>query len=67
MGNQLLAQKLSNAGQVIQPGTIVLSVSVVSILLTAPLGAILLRLTAPHLLTDDAKETLEKNGSSSNP
>lgn len=67
LGNQLLAQKLPNAEQVIQSGTIVLSVSVVSILLTAPLGAILLRLAAPHLLTDDAKETLEMNGSSSNP
>ncbi len=66
LGNQMLAQKLPNAEPIVQSGVIVLSVSVVSILLTAPLGAILLRLTAPHLLSDDAKETLEKNDPSPN-
>lgn len=62
LGNQLLAAGANNADAVIASGTIVLSVSVVAILLSAPLAAFLMNLLYPRLLTHDIeeKEELEK-------
>jgi NhaP-type Na+/H+ or K+/H+ antiporter len=52
-----LGTKLGNDA-IILSGTIVLSVSVVAVLITAPLGALLMNLTYRHLLSDD--RTLEE-------
>lgn len=49
-GNSLLSQGASNAASVIAAGEIVLSVSVLSILLSAPLSAILMNALYPKLL-----------------
>ena len=56
LGNQLLAAGASNAESVINAGTIVLSVSVVAILITAPLSAILRNLLYPHRLQKEVAE-----------
>ena len=50
LGNALLQSGASNAESVIQAGTIVLSVSVVAILLTAPLASIFMNLLYPKML-----------------
>ena len=50
LGNSLLQSGASNAESVIQAGTIVLSVSVVAILLTAPLASIFMNLLYPKML-----------------
>mgnify|MGYP002523251019 CR=1 FL=1 len=50
LGNQLLASGAANAESVIAAGTIVLSVSVLAILLTAPAAAISRNLLYPHRL-----------------
>lgn len=50
LGNQLLALGAANAESVILAGTIVLSVSVLAILITAPFAAILRNLLYPHRL-----------------
>lgn len=50
LGNQLLASGAANAESVIAAGTIVLSVSVLAILLTAPIAAISRNLLYPHRL-----------------
>lgn len=50
LGNALLQSGASNAESVIQAGTIVLSVSVVAILLTAPLASIFMNLLYPRML-----------------
>lgn len=57
LGNQLLSQGATNANAVIQAGEIVLSVSVLCILLTAPLSAILMNSLYPHLLKREEKTT----------
>ena len=57
LGNQLLSQGATNANAVIQAGEIVLSVSVLCILLTAPLSAILMNSLYPRLLQRDEKNT----------
>ena len=57
LGNQLLSQGATNANAVIQAGEIVLSVSVLCILLTAPLSAILMNSLYPHLLKREEKIT----------
>ena len=49
-GNQLLASGAANAESVIAAGTIVLSVSVLAILITAPFAAISRNLLYPHRL-----------------
>ncbi len=50
LGNSLLQSGASNAESVVQAGTIVLSVSVVAILLTAPLASIFMNLLYPKML-----------------
>lgn len=50
LGNQLLASGAANAESVIAAGTIVLSVSVLAILITAPFAAISRNLLYPHRL-----------------
>lgn len=50
LGNQLLASGAANAESVILAGTIVLSVSVLAILITAPFAAISRNLLYPHRL-----------------
>lgn len=50
LGNSLLSQGASNAAPVIAAGEIVLSVSVLAILLSAPLSAILMNALYPKLL-----------------
>lgn len=50
LGNSLLSQGASNAASVIAAGEIVLSVSVLAILLSAPLSAILMNALYPKLL-----------------
>lgn len=50
LGNQLLASHAANAESVILAGTIVLSVSVLAILITAPFAAISRNLLYPHRL-----------------
>lgn len=50
LGNQLLASGAVNAESVIAAGTIVLSVSVLAILITAPLASISRNLLYPHRL-----------------
>lgn len=50
LGNQLLASHAANAESVIAAGTIVLSVSVLAILITAPFAAISRNLLYPHRL-----------------
>lgn len=50
LGNLLLSQGASNAESVIAAGEIVLSVSVLAILLSAPLSAILMNALYPKLL-----------------
>lgn len=50
LGNSLLSQGASNAESVIAAGEIVLSVSVLAILLSAPLSAILMNALYPKLL-----------------
>ncbi len=50
LGNQLLASGSANAESVIAAGTIVLSVSVLAILITAPFAAISRNLLYPHRL-----------------
>ena len=50
LGNQLLASRAANAESVIAAGTIVLSVSVLAILITAPFAAISRNLLYPHRL-----------------
>lgn len=50
LGNALLQSGASNAESVVQAGTIVLSVSVVAILLTAPLASIFMNLLYPKML-----------------
>ena len=57
LGNKLLQQGASNAESVIASGTIVLSVSVVSILLTAPISAILLNLLYPRMLKKENEKS----------
>ena len=57
LGNQMLSEGLANAEVVIAAGTIVLSVSVLSILVTAPLSALTMNLTYTKLLPDDAYQT----------
>ena len=54
LGNQLLASGAANAGSVIAAGTIVLSVSVLAILITAPFAAISRNLLYPHRLKREA-------------
>ena len=53
-GNQLLASGAANAESVIAAGTIVLSVSVLAILITAPFAAISRNLLYPHRLKREA-------------
>ena len=53
-GNQLLASGAANAESVISAGTIVLSVSVLAILITAPFAAISRNLLYPHRLKREA-------------
>lgn len=50
LGNQLLASGAANAESVIAAGTIVLSVSVLAIIITAPFAAISRNLLYPHRL-----------------
>lgn len=57
-GNELLAKGSERAGAVIASGRIVLSVSVVAILITAPLGAILMNATYKKLLQKEETEEL---------
>ncbi len=52
-GNSLIAINASNANEVVRAGTIVLSVSVIAILVTAPLSAILMNFSYPYLLKKD--------------
>lgn len=54
LGNQLLASGAANAESVIAAGTIVLSVSVLAILITAPFAAISRNLLYPHRLKREA-------------
>lgn len=54
LGYQLLASGTQNAELVIAAGTIVLSVSVLSILITAPLSALIMNLSYKKLLSDDS-------------
>ena len=54
LGNQLLASGAANAESVIAAGTIVLSVSVLAILITAPFTAISRNLLYPHMLKREA-------------
>ena len=54
LGNQLLASGAANAESVIAAGTIVLSVSVLAILITAPFAAISRNLFYPHRLKREA-------------
>lgn len=54
LGYQLLASSTQNAELVIAAGTIVLSVSVLSILITAPLSALIMNLSYKKLLSDDS-------------
>lgn len=54
LGYQLLASGTQNAELVISAGTIVLSVSVLSILITAPLSALIMNLSYKKLLSDDS-------------
>ena len=54
LGNQLLASCAANAESVIAAGTIVLSVSVLAILITAPFAAISRNLLYPHRLKREA-------------
>ena len=54
LGNQLLASGVANAESVIAAGTIVLSVSVLAILITAPFAAISRNLLYPHRLKREA-------------
>lgn len=56
LGNQMLASGSPSAEAVIAAGTIVLSVSVLSILLSAPLSALVMNLTYKKLLPNDAPE-----------
>lgn len=53
-GNQLLASGAANAESVIAAGTIILSVSVLAILITAPFAAISRNLLYPHRLKREA-------------
>ena len=53
-GNQLLASGAANAESVMAAGTIVLSVSVLAILITAPFAAISRNLLYPHRLKREA-------------
>ncbi len=53
LGNQLLANGDPTAERIIIAGTIVLSVSVLSILITAPVSALTMNLTYKRLLTED--------------
>lgn len=57
-GNTLLAHEALNASKVIAAGEIVLSVSVVAILVTAPLAATLMSLLYKRLLTDNSLERI---------
>lgn len=50
LGNQLLSQGAENAQRVINSRTIVLSVSVVVIVITAPLASIIMNSTYKHML-----------------
>ena len=50
LGNRLLTEGMDSAQRIMEAGTIVLSVSIVVILITAPLGAILMNSTYRHLL-----------------
>ncbi len=50
LGKQLLSDGSSQATRIVEAGTIVLSVSVVVILITAPLGAILMNSTYKYML-----------------
>ena len=50
LGNRLLTESMDSAQRIIEAGTIVLSVSVVVILITAPIGAILMNSTYRHML-----------------
>ena len=61
LGNQLLQNGITtdNAYRIIEVGTIVLSVSVVAILITAPLGAILMNSLYKHTL--EKNETIKIN------
>ena len=54
LGNQLLASGAANAESVMAAGTIVLSVSVLAILITAPFAAISRNLLYPHRLKREA-------------
>lgn len=54
LGNQLLASGAANAESAIAAGTIVLSVSVLAILITAPFAAISRNLLYPHRLKREA-------------
>ena len=54
LGNQLLASGAANAESVIAAGTIILSVSVLAILITAPFAAISRNLLYPHRLKREA-------------
>ncbi|MDD7036636.1 MAG: cation:proton antiporter [Mollicutes bacterium] len=54
LGNQLFASGAANAESVIAAGTIVLSVSVLAILITAPFAAISRNLLYPHRLKREA-------------
>lgn len=54
LGSQLLASGAANAESVIAAGTIVLSVSVLAILITAPFAAISRNLLYPHRLKREA-------------
>ena len=54
LGNQLLASGAANAESVIAAGTIVLSVSVLAILITAPFAAFSRNLLYPHRLKREA-------------
>lgn len=55
-GNQLLAQGSERADIIIAAGTIVLSVSVLAILITAPLSSLTMNLTYDKLLESEATE-----------
>ncbi len=54
LGYELLAKGAENAATIISAGTIVLSVSVIAILISAPLSALTMNLTYQKLLPDDS-------------
>ncbi len=56
LGNQLLSSHATNAKHIILAGTIVLSVSVLSILITAPISALTMNLTYQKLLPDNSSD-----------